>query len=224
MHSGSKAQIRIVVITDQKEAANPLREILNADLDTAVIDLIEIVDNSAPLETQDCPDLFIVRIIGLSADGFKWVEKLRAGHPHVPIILISRGEEIISAEKALRLGANGYIGLDSEATSVLAATRCVLVGDRYASNQYSQWLIRRAALGRSASISHLLSDLSRQERRVFECIGEGQSNRSIAECIGIHAKTVATYRSRIKIKLGINDGQILAEIATEWKQAEGTKA
>jgi DNA-binding NarL/FixJ family response regulator len=224
MYNVSNDQINILVIADQREAANRLCVVFDTDQDLVLTEDIKVVDNSYPLQIESRPDLFIVRIANVPIDGFRWIESLRSEFTNVPIILISGGEEISCTEKALRLGANGYISLESELTSILLATRCVLDGNRYTSNQYSQWLIRRVAVGKSTSIRHLLGDLSKQERRVFECIGEGQSNRSIAECIGIHAKTVATYRSRIKAKLGIDDGQILAEIATEWKQVEETKA
>lgn len=218
-----KNRTRIVVISDAHRAAKQICGHLNAEPDLAALDDVGTNIDSYTLPRESCPDLIIVQVTGRPLDGFKWIAKLRSAFSNLPIILISRGEEIVSTEKALRLGANGYVTLQTETTDILTATRCVLAGDRYTSKQYSQWLIQRTALGRSTSIRHLLGDLSKQERKVFECIGDGQSNRSIAEHIGIHAKTVATYRSRIKIKLGINDGKILAEIASECKHAESSK-
>ena len=219
----STNQIHVGIFSDRKGSSRQIQDVLNADKRFVVTEYIGSVGQSHSLPMDSSPDLFIIRSADRPVDGLRWIVELRSEYEKVPIILISRGAEIVCTEKALRLGANGYVALDAEVNCILDAIQCVLAGDRYTSSKYSQWLIQRAALGRSTSIRHLLSDLSNQERRVFECIGEGHSNRTIAECIGIHAKTVATYRSRIKTKLGISDGQILAEIALEWKHAEKSR-
>ncbi len=216
----SITQINVGIFSERKGSSRQIHDVLIANKGFAVTEYVASAGQWHALPMDSRPDLFIMRSADRPVDGFRWIVELRSEYEKVPIILISRGEEIVCTEKALRLGASGYVTLETEVNCILDAIQCVLAGDRYTSSKYSQWLIRRAALGRSTSIRHLLSDLSNQERRVFECIGDGQSNRTIAEHIGIHVKTVATYRSRIKMKLGIEDGQILAEIASEWKHAE----
>ena len=172
----STNHIHVGIFSEQKGLSQQIQDILIADKRFVLSEYIASAGRSHSLPMGSYLDLLIIRSADGPIDGFRWIVELRSEYEKIPIILISRGEEIVCTEKALRMGANGYITLDTEVNCILDAIRCVLAGDRYTSSKYSQWLIQRAAVGRSTSIRHLLSDLSKQERRVFECIGEGHSN------------------------------------------------
>ena len=49
----------------------------------------------------------------------------------------------------------------------------------------------------------MLEDLTDQERRVLELIGEGMSNRQIAETMFLAEKTIKNYVSSVLAKLGM---------------------
>jgi DNA-binding NarL/FixJ family response regulator len=49
----------------------------------------------------------------------------------------------------------------------------------------------------------MLDDLTDQERRVLEFIGEGMSNRQIAEHMFLAEKTIKNYVSSVLSKLGM---------------------
>jgi DNA-binding NarL/FixJ family response regulator len=49
-----------------------------------------------------------------------------------------------------------------------------------------------------------LAQLSEQERRIFDLIGEGLSNRQIAEQMFLAEKTVKNYVSNLLSKLGMS--------------------
>jgi DNA-binding NarL/FixJ family response regulator len=49
----------------------------------------------------------------------------------------------------------------------------------------------------------MLEDLTNQETRVLELIGEGMSNRQIAEHMHLSEKTVKNYVSSVLAKLGM---------------------
>jgi DNA-binding NarL/FixJ family response regulator len=47
--------------------------------------------------------------------------------------------------------------------------------------------------------------LTSREREVLSLLAQGQRTREIAELLGISARTVETYRSRLMMKLGIDN-------------------
>ena len=55
--------------------------------------------------------------------------------------------------------------------------------------------------------------LSRREREVFERLAKGQTQRVVAEELGLSVKTVETYRARIKDKLGLQTRADLVALA-----------
>jgi DNA-binding NarL/FixJ family response regulator len=66
-----------------------------------------------------------------------------------------------------------------------------------------------------------LAQLSDRELSVFRAIGHGNTTRDIAQDLGISAKTVDTYRRRIKAKLGIDHTARLTVCAVSWHIQQG---
>ena len=58
-----------------------------------------------------------------------------------------------------------------------------------------------------------LALLSRREREVFERLARGQTQREVAEVLGLSVKTVETYRARLGEKLGVKTRAELVDIA-----------
>jgi DNA-binding NarL/FixJ family response regulator len=61
-----------------------------------------------------------------------------------------------------------------------------------------------------------IAKLSARERSIFHGIGEGLTTAEIAARFGIRHSTVETYRERIKTKLNLPNGAILARDAAIW--------
>lgn len=60
-----------------------------------------------------------------------------------------------------------------------------------------------------------LDSLSARERDVFARLARGQTQRAIAEELGVSVKTVETYRARIGTKLGVHSRSELVQRALE---------
>lgn len=60
-----------------------------------------------------------------------------------------------------------------------------------------------------------LALLSPREREVFERLARGQTQREVAEALGLSVKTVETYRARIGDKLGLKSRADLVRLALE---------
>jgi len=66
-----------------------------------------------------------------------------------------------------------------------------------------------------------LDKLTDRELRVFELIGQGNSVRQIADELHLDAKTVETYRMRIKTKLDLKDANEVLQHAIRWNHTVG---
>jgi pSer/pThr/pTyr-binding forkhead associated (FHA) protein len=60
-----------------------------------------------------------------------------------------------------------------------------------------------------------LALLSPREREVFERLARGETQREVAESLGLSVKTVETYRARIGDKLGLKSRAELVEVALQ---------
>ena len=64
--------------------------------------------------------------------------------------------------------------------------------------------------------------LTEQERRLLDLIGEGLTNRQIAERMFLAEKTVKNYVSRMLSKLGMERRTQAAVLATELRDGRST--
>jgi two-component system response regulator NreC len=58
-------------------------------------------------------------------------------------------------------------------------------------------------------------NLGRREREVLRLLAQGHSNQQIANELRVSVKTVETYRTRLREKLGLNDRAELYRFARE---------
>ncbi len=149
-------------------------------------------------------------------DGFALIGEWKRAFPALKILVISRHEEAVYAERSLRAGADGYVTKDENSAEVLRAIRVVACGQRYVSECLAAQVARRLAEPPQRSGREGIEALSDRELQVFRLLGEGRNNKTIAEQLKLSPKTVETHRDNIKRKLGLPDSVSLIRHAANW--------
>lgn len=208
---------RIVIVDDHPMVRERLVELILREPDLIVCG--EAEDRHAALELVEStrPHLAIIDLSLKSSLGIELIKDLQSLRPEVMILVVSMQDELIHAERCIRAGARGYITKQQASRHVMLAIRHVLSGQIYLSEAVASQLAARS-LGKSAGsdFEHSILMLADREIQVFELIGKGYSTREIAELLFIEIKTIETYRSRIKEKLGFKDATELLKRAISW--------
>lgn len=161
------------------------------------------------------PDGCVVDISLPGMNGIELVKNLLAQLPDLKILVVSRHDEELYAERAIRAGAKGYL-MKLEAGDVLvSAVRQVMNGGIYLSDSIGSQLIMKIASGQSAG-DNPLEILSDRELEVFELTGRGESTKEIAQRLHVSVKTIDTYRARIKEKMHLKSANELMRRAVQW--------
>jgi DNA-binding NarL/FixJ family response regulator len=137
-------------------------------------------------------------------------------------LVVSRHDEGLYAERAIRAGARGYVMKLEAAERIVKAVRRVLNGGIYVSEEVNERLLLGMAAGRQTLVQSPLEVLSDRELEVFELTGRGQGTRDIAERLHLSVKTVESYRARIKDKLNLKTTAELMQHAVQWVEGEST--
>ena len=104
-------------------------------------------------------------------------------------------------ERMVEAGASAYVLKNEAIDDLVKAIQAALRGDRFVSPAVVQY--DSMAAQRSVNLDkHALSE---REAEVLRRLAEGQRIKEMADALGISAKTVETYRSRIMLKLGIDN-------------------
>ncbi|MDZ7691069.1 MAG: response regulator transcription factor [Balneolaceae bacterium] len=166
------------------------------------------------------PDLMIVDVSLPGMSGLEMVKHIVARDPDAKMLVVSRHDESLYAERVIRAGGKGYV-MKLEAGEVLVkAVKKILNGGIYVSSEVSEKLLMGMARGQKDMSESPIDLLSDRELEVFELTGKGNSTREIAKRLHLSIKTVESYRARIKTKLNLENATELMVHAVKWVQDE----
>ena len=157
------------------------------------------------------PDLTLMDLRMPRKDGITATREIREQFPEARILMLTTFDGDDDIHKSLSAGANGYLLKDSAGEEVVAAIRAVHSGERYLSSKLSQKVLDDYVRERSGD--HPLERLSARELQVLKLIVEGKTSNEVAVLLGLSPKSIESYRSRLMLKLGIDDMPGLVKFA-----------
>lgn len=213
---------RLLIVDDHPLMRKGLALTLGAEPDLEVAGQAADADEALRLFDELDPDLVLIDVSLPGMSGLELVKHLVARVPDVKALVVSRHDEALYAERAVRAGAKGYISKLDADENIVDAVRHVLRGGIYMSEDLKDRLLFGAAIGRKDPLQSPLEVLSDRELEVFEMTGRGLPTREIAERLHLSVKTVESYRARIKTKLNLETGTELMQHAVRWVEGERT--
>jgi DNA-binding NarL/FixJ family response regulator len=159
------------------------------------------------------PEVAILDIGLVGLNGIEASLKIAGLAPSTAIVMLATTASPEFIFRALRAGARGYLSREASGLDLVNAVRAVRQGKRYLSPKITAALIGDY-ISEHRSPSPLES-LTSRERQILQLVVEGSSSARVAEILAVSPKTVDTYRSRIKQKLGLHDLTALIKFAIQ---------
>jgi DNA-binding NarL/FixJ family response regulator len=156
----------------------------------------------ALVESEPDADLLLLDLNMPGAQGFSALVHLRALHPQLPIVMVSAREEPTVMRRALDHGAMGFIPKSADAATLGEAITRVLDGDRWAPAAAHA---APAATADEHDAAQRLQDLTPQQFRVLQMLGEGLLNKQIGYELGVSEATIKAHMTAILRKLGASN-------------------
>lgn len=164
------------------------------------------------------PDMAIIDIALKGTNGIELIEMIKQQYPDLHILVFSIHDESFYAERVLKAGANGYVMKNESLKEIKKAIQEVLEGKIYLSEKISAKIMYKSLCSENNGYSSPIELLSNRELEVFRLIGKGFSTRRIADKMNLSSRTVEAYRSHIKGKLMLKNGEELLQQAIYWVQ------
>ncbi|GAB5535046.1 MAG: response regulator transcription factor [Rubricoccaceae bacterium] len=212
---------RILLIDDHPLLRQGIAQILEAEADLEVAGQASDAEEALSVFDSIDPDLVVTDISLPGMNGLELLKNLLTLHPELPVLVVSRHDEELYAERAVRAGARGYVSKLAAGDELVIAIRRVLRGGIHLSEDLKDKMLFGAASGVKDATQSPLEVLSDRELEVFEMTGRGIPTREISERLHLSVKTVESYRSRIKTKLALANGTELIKHAVAWVEGEG---
>jgi two-component system response regulator DevR len=161
------------------------------------------------------PDLVVLDVRLPDGNGVELCRELRSQLPELNCLILTSFTDEKAMLDAILAGAGGYVIKDIRGTELVDAVHAVGSGRSLLDTRAAAALMSRLRAG--ADKSGPLAGLSEQERTLLDLIGEGLTNRQIAERMYLAEKTVKNYVSRLLAKLGVERRTQAAVLAAELR-------
>ena len=190
----------VLVADDHPLFREALRNAVARALPTATIHEAESVDALyALIERESDADLLLLDLNMPGAHGFSALVHLRAHYPQLPVMVVSAREEPAVMRRSLDHGAVGFLPKSADAGTLGEAIDAVLAGDRWAP---ASALKAPAAGAEEHDAAQRVRDLTPQQFRVLQMLGDGLLNKQIAYELGVSEATIKAHMTAILRKLG----------------------
>jgi DNA-binding NarL/FixJ family response regulator len=165
------------------------------------------------LEKVQSQDFDIILLdISMPGNGLDVLKELKRLKPDQKVLVLSIYPEEQYAVRALKAGAAGYLTKDSAPDELMTAIKRITSGRRYVSQALAERLASEMERESERPAHDVLSD---REFQVMRLISQGKTVKKAAEELGLSAKTVSTYRTRILDKLKMKNTNEMIRYAIE---------
>lgn len=160
-------------------------------------------------------------------NGMEGFKIMRAAYPKTPLALMSGVAEAADVRAAMALGARGYFPKTLSGKALLKAIQQVLAGEKFLPLEQQNETIMPSHYADPSdtlilnSSSHKIENggtsfnLTPRESDVMVYLVKGQSNKEIANALGLQIVTIKLHVRGICRKLGAKNRTQAALIATE---------
>lgn len=213
-------QLHILVTADQPWCAIGAQSFLDS---CAVGSDVRPASSDSELTRQlseSWPDILVYAAPTSAEHHMESLGRLRRRWPAPPMMLWSVECHPELAARAQDLGVQGYIYSEMPAAEVDAALRRVAGGStHFAVVEEAGAQAARSSRAEPADLPARLKKLTRREQQVMDLLGQGYSNREIAETLGLREGTIRIYVHRVIRQLGLRNRVDVALVASRMQPA-----
>lgn len=196
----AKGKIRVFILDDHEIVRKGVADLINAESDLEVAGEEGSATKALRAVGLCNPDVAVLDVRLGDGNGIEVCREIRSAHPDVACLMLTSFADDHAIVDASFAGAAGYVLKQIRGNDLIESIRRVAGGAALLDSA----AVRMAMTRLKNSEEGLVATLTPQEHKIFDLIGEGHSNRQIADELFLAEKTVKNYVSNMLAKLGMS--------------------
>ncbi|MEU9128099.1 response regulator transcription factor [Kitasatospora sp. NPDC048540] len=195
-------QIRVFLLDDHEIVRRGVHDLLSTEEDIEVVGEAGTAAEALARVAAVQPDVAVLDVRLPDGNGVEVCREVRSHHPQIRCLMLTSFSDDEALFDSIMAGASGYVLKAIRGTDLLSAVRDVAAGKSLLDPVATSRVLERLREGGEKE-DQRLAQLTRQERRILDLIGEGMTNRQIGNELHLAEKTVKNYVSSLLAKMGM---------------------
>jgi len=208
--------MRVFLLDDHEVVRRGLAEILSSEDGFEVVGQAATSHDALAQVAEAKPDVAVLDVRLPDGDGVEVCREIRSILPQCRCLILTAFADDTALFAAIVAGAAGFLLKTAPADEMIDAIRTVGTGGSLLDPSVVERVFERVR-DRNEKKEDPLATLTPQERRIFDLIAGGLTNREIAEQMFLAEKTVKNYVSNLLAKLGMSRRVQAALLAYELR-------
>lgn len=192
---------KVFVVDDHELVRKGLIDLIDAEDDLIVVGSAANVAEAIINFTTSGADVAVLDVRLPDGSGIELCRELISINPDLKVLMLTSFQDDEALLGAVLGGAHGYLIKDIKNLELLDSIRRVAAGEVFLDTMLISSVTNRLRENRNPASE--IYELTDQEQRVLEFIGQGMTNRQIAQNMFLAEKTVKNYVSSLLRKLGL---------------------
>lgn len=192
---------KVFVVDDHELVRKGLIDLIDAEEDLSVVGSAANCEDAVVNFVVLDADVAVLDVRLPDGNGIELCRELISLKPELKVLMLTSFQDDEALLGAVLGGAVGYLIKDIKNLELLASIRKVAAGESFLDTKLISSVTNR--LRENKNPASEIYELTDQEQRVLEFIGEGMTNREIAKNMFLAEKTVKNYVSSLLRKLGL---------------------
>ncbi len=194
-------KIRVFLLDDHEVVRRGVTDLLESAGDIEVVGEAATAAQAMARVPALMPQVAVLDVQLPDGNGVAVCRDLRSALPDLKCLMLTSFDDDEALLDAIIAGASGYVLKQIRGTDLIGAVRTVASGGSLLDPSATARVMER--IRNEATKTDPFGQLSEQERKILDLIGEGMTNRQIGEALFLAEKTVKNYVSNILHKLGL---------------------
>ena len=207
-------RLRILVADDHEVMRTGVRALIEQEPGWQVCGTATNGQEAVEAARKLKPDVVVLDMTMPELDGLSALREIKHTVPNTEVVIFSayHSEEVI--EELFDSGAKSYIQKSDASRHLVAAIKSLAEHKPFFTSEISQILFAKFLSGSAGKKQNGPEHaVTSRERDVVRLLAGGNSNKEVANCLGISIRTAETHRATLMRKLGLESLAALVRYA-----------